>query len=126
MVVYARSATRRAYSLQVPRSIRAATAARDLQPSFLLTRLSPAFCGALTAPPDSRETPKFTNPIFREETITKEKREEKVEKEKIRKRKEKGFLKKKKRKKEKKCDSLLQLDTNRSRLTTMCVNYQNN
>ena len=24
------------------------------------------------------------------------------------------------------CDSLLQLDTNRSRLTTMCVNYQNN
>ena len=24
------------------------------------------------------------------------------------------------------CDSLLQLDTNRSRLTTMCVDYQNN
>ena len=43
-----------------PRSIRAATAAADLLPRFLLTRLSPAFPGALTAPA----------PVLREETIT--------------------------------------------------------
>ena len=47
-----------------PRSI------RDLLPRFLLTRLSPAFPRALTAPPDSRETTRFTAPVFREATIT--------------------------------------------------------
>ena len=33
-------------------------------------RVSPAVPGALTAPPDSRETMRFTSPVFREETIT--------------------------------------------------------
>ena len=46
-----------------PRSIRAATAAVDLLPRFLLTRLSPAFPGALAAPRDFRDTPRFTAPL---------------------------------------------------------------
>ena len=59
-----------AVRFKYPRSIRAATAATDLLPRFLLTRLSPAFPGALTAPQDSRETTTFTAPVVREETIT--------------------------------------------------------
>ena len=57
MVVHARGPP--AVRFKYPRSIRAAIAATD-----------PPFPGALTAPPDSRETTRFTVPVFREETIT--------------------------------------------------------
>ena len=63
MVVHARGATTVRVRFKYPRSIRAATAAANLLPRFLLTRLSPAFPGALTAPPDFRETTRFTAPL---------------------------------------------------------------
>ena len=68
MVAHARGATRGAFQV----SALDPTCDRDNRPvtTLLLTRFSLAFPGALTAPPDSREILKFTNPVFREETIT--------------------------------------------------------